>query len=82
MCEVGLGSDEEAEEGVKPTIHRPELLAGCEGQGEGVDGDDNVDGDDDVDGDEDVDGDDDEDGDRMCVNPCFIKQKPALLQSH
>ena len=43
MCEVGLGSDEEAEEGVKPTIHRPELLAGCEGQGEGVDGDVDVD---------------------------------------
>ena len=70
MCEVGLGSDEEAEEGVKPTIHRPELLAGCEGQGEGVDVD------------EDVDGDEDEGGDRKCVNPCFIKQKPALLQSH
>ena len=45
MREVGLRSDQESEEGLKATIHRPELLAGCEGQGEGVDGDEDVDGD-------------------------------------
>ena len=70
MCEVGLGSNQEAEEGVKATVSWPELLPVGEEHDEGVDAEDEH---------EDEDGDDD---DGKCVNPCFIKQKPALLQTH
>ena len=66
MCEVGLGSNQEAKEGVKAPVSWPELLP----VGEEHDGAVNA---------EDKDGDDD---DGKCVNPCFIKQKPALLQTH
>ena len=74
MREVGLRSDQESEEGLKATIHWPELLTADEGVDEDEDEDGDIGGDDD--------GDEDEDSDRKCVNPCFIKQKPALLQSH
>ena len=66
MCEVGLGSNQEAKEGVKAPVSWPELLPVGEEHDEAVNAE-------------------DEDGDyadRKCVNPCFIKQKPALLQTH
>ena len=37
MCEVGLGPNEETEEGVKATINRPELLPRSEQKDENED---------------------------------------------